>query len=58
MTKRLKPVDGVNCAISTMIVRLSNQITLMPALGLYYSEDRPTLADGLNNAIERAPKAG
>ena len=51
-------MDGVNCAISTMIVRLSNQITLMPALGLYYSEDRPTLADGLNNTIERAPKAG
>ena len=51
-------MDGVNCAISTMIVRLSNQITLMPALGLYYAEDRPTSADGLNNTIERAQKAG
>ena len=51
-------MDVVNCAISTMIVRLSNQITLMPALGLYYSEGRPTLADGLNNTIERAQKAG
>jgi hypothetical protein len=58
MTKRLKPIDGVNCAISTMIVRLSNQITLMPALGLYYSEGCPTLADGLNNTIKRAQKAG
>ena len=51
-------MDGVNCAISTMIVSLSNQITLMPALGLHYSEGRPTFADGLKNTIEREQKAG
>ena len=30
----------------------------LPALGVYYAEDRPTLTDGLNNTIERAQAAG
>ena len=29
-----------------------------PAMGLYYAEQRPTLADGLNNTIERAQAVG
>ena len=29
-----------------------------PELGLYYAEDRQTLADGLNHTIERAQAGG
>lgn len=30
----------------------------LPALGVYYAEDRPTLTDGLNKTIERAQAVG
>ncbi len=64
-TKTYKNLDMMVCDLPAshdssdlMAAMAMAQDVDLPALGLYYAEDRPTLADGLNNTIERAQKAG
>ena len=64
-TKTYKNLDMMVCDLpenhdpSDLMAAMTHaQNVDAPAMGLYYAEQRPTLADGLNHTIERAQAAG